>query len=603
MEIYEKLRTRPMALVLMAIGLALLLVTVLSLSLSARAEPAAELEVSKKVNTDQAAPGDTLTYTIHITNTTYDAVALWMTDTLPLEVDYVANSLQLLGSGSADVTNDVLTWTVAEFGHSDVVIIYNVEISSAITSATITNTAEVTGTGSMVTSNMVSTGVSPGELQVSKEAGASFVRPGEQLGYTIRISHVGGGAVSAVSMTDSLPPEVSYASGLGVSGWADGSCGVSGDVNTCTGRIEPAEEAAIDFTVDVSAVLSVGTYFTNTMYVSGAGLPLSASVATQVREDVMYYLPLLVYNYPPVLTLTVSSPAGGVYTASFMSVPPPVVYVLQEATSSNFQCNLKTYTTTQPYMVFDRSAEAQTWYYRVRAYGSWGESPAWSNVDSASTGYYDDFSCSASGWRDEDVFVYYSQSTGENKYWHRGYYNDDYRIYIDPGGPWLWFIQPVTLAPYQLSSDKYCVEAKVKYYQMGYWDNYGVIFAANESGTEFYVVGTGYANKQLGWGLLHKQDYEFPKKALFGATGYAGVDQDPDLIYNDWNKFQISVDGNDVTSLYINGHSKLTGPVTMPGLNSSSMVKVGFFAGVYEITPMDWRVKYFRVIPDQECTP
>ncbi len=601
MEIYEKLRTRPIALVLTAVGLALLLVTVLSLSLSVRAEPMDDLDVVKKVNTDQAAPGETLTYTIHITKNTYFPVALWMTDTLPPEVDYVTDSLQLLGTGSATVTNDVLTWTVGEFGNGAVIIIYNVEISSAITSATITNTAEVTGTGDLVTSNMVSTGVSPGELQVSKEAGSSSVQPGEQLGYTIRISHVGGGAVSAVSMTDSLPPEVSYANGPSVSGWADGSCGVSGDVITCTGRMEPEEEATIDFTVVVSAELSEGTYFTNTVNVTGAGLPISDSVAVMASTEVEFYFPIIYNNYPPILTLDVSEPASGVFTASWDFVRPPVEYVLQEATSPNFQCNLKTYTTTQPYMVFDRSSEAQTWYYRVRADGPWGQGPAWSNVDSASTGYYDDFSCSESGWPKENVWVYYSQSTGENKYWQRGYYNDDYRIYIDAGGPKMWFIQPTTYAPYQPSSNKFCIEAKVRFYHWGFWDNAGLIFGASESGTEFYVLGMSYASKKMSWGLLHKQNYVFPKKALFGATGYAGLDEDPDLVYDQWNKLQVSVDGDNVTSLYINGHSKLTGPVTMPGL--SDMTRVGFFAGVYEITPMDWRVKYFRVILDEECTP
>jgi uncharacterized repeat protein (TIGR01451 family) len=601
-EIYEKLRTRPMALVLTAVGLALLLVTVLSLSLSARAEPVADdPTVEKWVSTDQAAPGEVLTYTVYIFHEGAEA-SLWMTDTLPPEVTYVGGSLQVLGPGSASYSNGAITWSDPDFGFGNwVYITFTVEISPDLGSATVVNTAEVTGTGTLVSAS-ASTGVSPGELQVSKEASSSSVRPGEQLGYTVHISHVSGGAVSAVSMTDSLPPEVSYASGLGVSGWADGSCGVLGDVITCTGRMEPAEEATIDFTVDVSAVLSEGTYFTNTAYVSGAGLPLSASVAASARTDFEHFFPVVFINYPPILTLTVSTPAEGVYTTSFMHLSIPAVYLLQEATSSNFQCNLKTYTTTQPYIVFDKGSEAQTWYYRVRAYGSWGESPAWSNVDLASTGYYDDFSCTASGWPDEEVFVYYSQSSGKNKYWRRGYLDGNYRIQIDGGGPWLWFIQPTAFAPYQLPSDKYCVEAKVKYYQWGYWDNYGVIFAANESGTEFYVLGTSYANSQLSWGLLHKWDYEFPKKALFGAVGYAGIDRDPDLVYNDWNEFQISVDGDDVTSLYINGHSKLGDPVTMPGL-SDNMVQVGFFAGVYEITPMDWRVKYFRVILDEECTP
>jgi hypothetical protein len=300
--------------------------------------------------------------------------------------------------------------------------------------------------------------------------------------------------------------------------------------------------------------------------------------------------------------MTISPIVNSVYTATFMPAPGPAVYVVKEATNPEFTCNARTFTTTVPYMVFDKSSQYQTWYYHVRAYGSsWGQTPDWSDVVSASTGYYDDFSCDDSGWPEDKVWVYYSQSTGQNRYWYRDYHNDDSRIYIDSGGPKMWFIQPTGFAPYRPSTDKFCLEAKVKFYDWGFWDNAGVIFGASEGGSEFYVVSFAYANKELGWGLQHKKNYEFPKKALFGATVYAGEDKTSHLDYNEWNKVQVSVDGEDVTSLYLNGHSKLSEPINMPGLDD--MVKVGFFAGVYEITPMDWRVQYFRVKPGEECTP
>ena len=601
METCKKTHKNPTVLTVVASALALALLAALFLTLQARAEPAADLVVEKTVNTTQAAPGDTLTYTIHARREGLGEPVLgaWLTDTLAEELHSVSGLTATYGSFG--VESGVITWT-GDLG--EVLITFTVQISSEISSATITNTAEVTGTGELLTSNVVTTAVSPGELDVAMLADPSSVRPGEQVAYTIYISNIGLGAIGAVSVTDSLPPEVSYyTDSLSATGGTGTSWGESGDVITWTGQLNPAEGVTLTFTADVSSTLSEGTVFTNTVNVTGAGLPVSDFAAVTVRSDIEYFLPLMFNNYPPVLTITASSPANGVYTVSWMYVSPPVEYELQESTASSFGCNLHTYTTTQPYMVFDKGSESQTWYYRVRADGPWGEGPAWSNVASASTGYYDDFSCEESGWPDDKGLVYYSQTDGENKYWRRGYRNDDYyRIYIDAGGPFIWFYQPDALAPYEPPTDKYCIEAKVRYYAIGHWDNAALIIGANGSNTKLYMLGMSYASKQMSWGLLYKKDYDFPHKAFAGATTYAASPgSDSDLHWDGWNRLQVSVDGDQVTSMYINGVSKLSGPVTMPGL--SGMTRVGVLAGVYEVTPLDWRVDYFKVIPDAACTP
>ena len=148
-----------MVLALTAVGLALLLVTVLSLSLSARAEPVADdPTVEKQVSTDQAAPGEILTYTIYILHEGTEA-SLWMTDTLPPEVTYVSGSLQQLGPGTASYSNGAITWSDPDFGFGNwVYITFTVEISPDLGSTTVVNTAEVTGTGTLVTAS-ASTGI------------------------------------------------------------------------------------------------------------------------------------------------------------------------------------------------------------------------------------------------------------------------------------------------------------------------------------------------------------------------------------------------------------------------------------------------------------
>ncbi|MBN1978766.1 MAG: DUF11 domain-containing protein [Anaerolineae bacterium] len=617
MEIYEKLRTRPVALVLTAVGLALLLVTILSLSLSARAEPAADLDVSKTVNTGQAAPGDTLTYTIHITNNVQVNFALWMTDTLPPEVDYVADSLQVIppGTGSAGIANDVLTWTAASFGwNQQVIIVYSAQISTALASATITNTAEVTGTGSLVTSNMVSTGVSPGELQVSKEAGSSFARPGEQLGYTIHIANVGGGAVSAVSMTDPLPPEVSYVSGPSVSGWGEGSCGVSGDFITCTGRMESGEAATIDFTVVVSAGLSEGTYFTNTVYVSGAGLPLSASVAMQVNENMMYYLPMVMYNYPPVVVMDpIEVLEGIVYTVTWDCGSCELQadqFVLQEATDADFTQNVTEYTTTATSRFFSKGSSSDIYFYKVRADGDWGQGQ-WSNVESI--GFYDEFDDASTGWPD-DRGVMYVGGDGVVHYWWRKYLpttgSGQYRILIDQGGPYAWFYQPFAPAPYVPSSNKYCIETEMKFEEGNMWANMGVVIGAHETDTQIYAFCMSRNNEDgLGWFLMRKDDYQFPtdepkyRRGCSGPTfkieGFAPAGQGvrTGTSRESWNRVRLGIDG-DTVKVYIGNYYK--GEATLAGLHNTTYI--GLIGGDYELTPIDIRFDYFKVIQGSDCS-
>ncbi len=597
METCEKTHTNPTVLTVVASVLALMLLAVLSLTLQARAEPTADPTVDKQVNISQAAPGETLTYTIFVENTTLDTIDAQITDTLPPEVDYMSDSLVSIGAGAAGYADGVITWTCDSFAWgTKALITFTVQISPDLGSATVVNTAEFTGSGKLITST-VSTVVSPGQLEVLKTVNPSSVRPDEQVAYAIYINNTGYGAVDPFSVTDSLPPEVSYAGSLNADGGTDVSCGEAGDTITCTGRLDYAAGVTITFTADVSSTLSEGTVFTNTVNVAGVGLPVSDSVAASVRTDMEYFLPIVFNNYPPILTLTVLAPVNGVYTASWMYVSPPVEYVLQEATSSNFGCGLQTYTTTEPYKVFDKGSAPQTWYYRVRADGPWGQGPAWSNIASSSNGYYDDFSCSASGWPADQGLVYTDGYGGH--YWKRGYTGGQYRIYVDSGGPFMWFIQPDALAPYQ-PPNKYCVEASVRYEASGWWDNAALIIGANEANTQLYMLGMSFDNS---WGLRYKSNYVFPKTNAFsGAQNFAGSSgPDPDLNLNNWSRLQVSVDGNKVTSMYINGKSKLSGSVTMPGL--SNMTRVGFLAGVYEITPMDFRVNYFKVTPNVECTP
>lgn len=186
-------------------------------------------------------------------------------------------------------------------------------------------------------------------------------------------------------------------------------------------------------------------------------------------------------------------------------------------------------------------------------------------------------------------------------YWHQDYRNGEYRIYIENGNvPWDWFYQPNALAPYRPPTNKYCVETSVKFNHGNWWANMGLVFGANEANTDLHVLCL-YEDadpNQLGWFLIRNDHYEFPKYGCANYNYKIEGDDRSGTSRSGWNKLQVSVNGNNV-KVYIGGNYK--GSWDMSGL--SSKTRVGVIGGDYELTPVDIRFNYFRVLPNQACTP
>jgi len=377
--ISNKTRTRRMtwALVLAA-GALLFLCTVQVLAQSGAGVMDADLQVSKDVNTSWAAPGDTLTYTITIQNTGDPAGSVWLTDTLPVELTYVTDSLTATVGGFG-VGNNVITWTAEMDGYTAVVT-FSAEISSEITSADIVNTARVTGAGGIITDEAETLVMIPtGHLEASKSVYPDQARPGEYLTYTVRITNTGDGLVETAWMTDELPSEVSYARDLAST---TGSWDVAGDVITWTGSLAPVEVVTITFVAQITSTLSENTRFTNTAVITGAGALVEAVVDATVIVAYKLYFPMISHNYPPIPDLnTIPTPADHAYTVSWQGVELPVDnYVLQQARTSDFSAVENFWT---PIGISQLVQDVYcSYYYRVRADSAsdWGEGP-WSNVE------------------------------------------------------------------------------------------------------------------------------------------------------------------------------------------------------------------------------
>lgn len=449
-------------------------------------------------------------------------------------------------------------------------------------------------------------------LAASKSVHPSWARPGENLTYTVRITNTGDEPVWAAWMTDSLPSEVNYSTGLNAS---TGTWGRVGNVITWTGLLTPDDEVAITFVVQITDTMNEGASFSfvNTAMITGAGSLVTPSVEAMAITTFTIWLPLIFHEYPPIPELyDIPTPGdNNSYRVSWEPIetdPPHDGYVLQEATNASFTENVKQWTTYNTYRDFEKGLTAGTFYYRVRVddADSWGEG-LWSNVESVSIGFYDDFSDPSSGWPKKSVLVIPETDTHYRLRYEYGHY----RIMVDPGGPPIWFYQPDALAPYRPPTDKYCVETRVRFmkdqppYDSSTWDYYpfwanaGLVFGVDEANHNLYAMCLSVgADGKLGWFVVNNPVYSYPKKGCNYVNGVVGGEDAGSLAMEAWHRFQVSVDGNSVT-VYIDGVRK--GSWTMYGLSDTT--RVGLIGGDYEVTPVDVRFDNFRVVPNVACYP
>lgn len=108
---------------------------------------------AKSVDSDRATPGEDLQYSILINNDgTEPANSVVMTDTLPLGVALITDSVSIEGGGIYTVANNAITWTGAVNNQAAIEITFNAHLTDTLQAGDwITNTAYISGTGSLIT--------------------------------------------------------------------------------------------------------------------------------------------------------------------------------------------------------------------------------------------------------------------------------------------------------------------------------------------------------------------------------------------------------------------------------------------------------------------
>ncbi|WP_224983594.1 isopeptide-forming domain-containing fimbrial protein [Geomonas agri] len=289
-------------------------------------------------------PGDELQYTITMTNSGGTAATgVLLTDAIPANTTYVANSVRLNGAAVADaaagvspLTNGIgvvspgvtppappaTAGTLAAGGTG--VVTFKVQVNQGVAPGTvISNQGSVASTelpllatdsDGTPTNGYQPTVIAVGnaqQLSITKSAvvvGGGAALPGSVLEYTVRATNVGLVPATGVVLTDDLTPLLPQASYLTGSGVMNGSSNgvtyaapvLSANYGASYGPLAPGAAVVMRFQVKLNATVSSGSVVNNTAQASWdtptrvasagtsvtvGGMPGSASLTGSVWQD------------------------------------------------------------------------------------------------------------------------------------------------------------------------------------------------------------------------------------------------------------------------------------------------------------------------------
>ncbi len=259
-------------------------------------------------------PGDVLQYAITVTNSgAIPATGVVLTDAIPANTTYVANSVRMNGMAVADpgpgvspLTNGmgVSGGTLAAGGTG--IVTFKVQVNSGVASGTI-----ISNQGSVATAQLptlltdadgnptngyqptVITVGNAQQLSITKSVvvvGGGAALPGSVLEYTIQATNIGQVAATNVVITDDLTPLLVQAAYVTGSATMNGSGGgvsftaplITANYGVTYGTLAPGKSVAVRFRVTLNATVATGSIVTNTAEASWNTPTQTANASTSV---------------------------------------------------------------------------------------------------------------------------------------------------------------------------------------------------------------------------------------------------------------------------------------------------------------------------------
>ena len=235
-----------------------------------------DLSIAKTHIPSQAIPGETVTYTVTVSNvgTSASSGAVTVTETPPPGLTVTA----LSGTGwTCTVPTSCTRSDALAPGASYPPITVTTSVGTSAPPGTVTNTAVVSGGGDSSSTNNTATdptviaAPAPGmDLTITKTHSPSTVVPGQTFTYLVTVLNVGTSPSSGTVTVTETPPAGVTVTALSGAGW---TCTVATLTCTRSDALAPATSyPEISVTASVGANVAPGTV-TNTAVVSGGGDP------------------------------------------------------------------------------------------------------------------------------------------------------------------------------------------------------------------------------------------------------------------------------------------------------------------------------------------
>jgi uncharacterized repeat protein (TIGR01451 family) len=246
------------------------------------------------------ASGGIMTYTLSLKNDGWETVTAHVSNTLPVETSYVADTLSPPTATYDPVTRRV-SWDGSLSSAETVIVNYQVTVADPLPAGTIiTNVAGVGYDEHRITfDRWARTSVNVADLSASSlEVDKPTARPGDLLSYTITLRNVGFAPASAASLVNPIPDHTSYIpNSLSISG---GTGAEEGGVISWTGPVNIGSPVTITYGVTVIAPFAGFTITNRADVYDDYGNPLELTAHTLV--------PLYEYYFPTIFREYRSSP-------------------------------------------------------------------------------------------------------------------------------------------------------------------------------------------------------------------------------------------------------------------------------------------------------
>ncbi|MEU7524351.1 S8 family serine peptidase [Saccharothrix sp. NPDC042600] len=243
--------------------------------------PVTTLSIGKSVDRTVAAAGDTVTYTITVTNTSTTAITgATITDNLAGVLDDAAFGTSSASTGTTSVASPGLTWTGDLAVGQAATITYTVLVNNPTTGDHDLANSVTGGPGGPTTPVTTSTPVQG--LDVDVTAAPSPAAPGSTVTFTVTVTNSGATTITGADVAVDLAGLLDDAL-LGTTNATSGTVTVNGQTLSWTGDLAAGSTATITFTATVhDPVGGDGSLAATATSTTPGGPPAPVTLAVQV---------------------------------------------------------------------------------------------------------------------------------------------------------------------------------------------------------------------------------------------------------------------------------------------------------------------------------